>query len=69
MASLTPQAQQDLQREARITESQKKLVFRDFSLPSYQGKGRSAVTVPHTRYPSKLRSSHSKKVDIIASAV
>ena len=40
LATLSPQAQIDIEREMRVTASQTKIVFRDFSVPTHQGRGR-----------------------------
>ena len=58
--SLSPQARMDLEREARINESQKKLVFHDFSVPLHIGKAKGLMSMPNSRKASKQR------VDIIS---
>ena len=57
--SLSPQAHQDLDRSSKIKESQKKVVFRDFSLPVHHGKGSRDKNVEVQK----------EKVDIISNHV
>lgn len=70
--SLSPHARKDIEAEMRVSESQNKIVFRDFSVPSHHGRGkvnRSTFlkTLPGTR---KASPRHTREnVDIISSHV
>ena len=57
--SLSPQARLDLDRSSNVIESQKKVVFRDFSLPVHHGKGSRDKNV----------AAQKEKVDIISNHV
>ena len=59
LASLSPKARDDIEQDMRITESQQKIVFRDFAVPVHNGRGKVDLktlikTQPGTRAGSNL---------------
>ena len=73
LASLSPKARQDIELEMRISESQNKIVFRDFAVPVHNGKGRvdPKSLVKTSTGGSRIRSrpGGSQQVDIISNKV
>ena len=74
LASLSPKARNDIEQDMRVSESQSKIVFRDFAVPVHHGKGKvnlkSLIKTqpPGSRVESTL-SSGVPPVDIITNHI